>query len=127
MIGTGFFIKQKTIDKGETKQMSKLAEHKIRFLASVSPDVVNYKFYYVEAPTLVDYDSDSVGLGNTVDVDGYVNADLAVLLGHLELDGVYNVGVAAVDDAGNESAMSKADNFPLDFLAPASPGPIERL
>jgi hypothetical protein len=105
----------------------KLSEHKIKFLASTSPDVVDYKFYYAEVPTPVDYDSPSVSLGNNVDVDGFVNADIANLLKDEGLDSTFNVGVAAIDDVGNESAMSKAEDYPLDFLAPDQPGPIVTL
>lgn len=107
--------------------MSKLASNVIRLLASTSPDVEDHRFYYVEAPAPVDYDSPAISLGNVPDVDGYIVANLAALLGHLALDGDFNVGVAAIDDVGNESTMSKADNFPLDFVAPATPGPIEKL
>jgi len=39
-------------------------------------------------------------------------------------DGVYNLGITAVDDAGNESSFSLINDVPLDFLAPDAPGEI---
>ena len=105
----------------------KLAPHNIKFLASISPDVVTHRFYYQESPDPVTYDSAYVSLGNEKDADGYINADLAALLGSMLLDGIYNVGVAAIDDNGNESPMSKANDYPLDFVAPDAPGPIIKL
>lgn len=105
----------------------KIAERKIKLLPSDAPDVVDHRFYYIEAPAVVTFDSDFVSIGNTLDIDGYLNADLSVLLQAAALDGVFNVGVAGVDDVGNESPMSKASNFPLDFVAPPVPGPIIEL
>lgn len=40
------------------------------------------------------------------------------LPGMSQVDGVYNIGVAAVDDAGNEASLSIAENVSLDFFAP---------
>ena len=105
--------------------MAKIAEKLIRFLPSDSLDVVTNKLYYAEAPLLVDYDSPNVDVGNTPNGDGYIVVDLAV---HFPgVDGVYNIGVAAVDDGGNEADMKLANDVPLDFVAPNPVGDIELL
>ena len=105
--------------------MSKVQDFNIRFLASDSPDVATNRLYYEEVPTEVTYDSQWVDVGNVADVDGYVNVSLGAHLG--ALDGIYNIGIAAVDDVGNEATMSKANDLPLDFVAPNPVGAIEIL
>jgi len=98
--------------------MSKVKELQLSFPPSPSPDVVGYKLYMVESPAVVDYNSESFDLGNNTTID------MASLPGMTTKDGVYNIGVTAVDDAGNESSMSKADNIPLDFVAPDPVGEL---
>lgn len=105
--------------------MAKVQEFNIKFLASDSPDVVTNRLYYVEQPVVVDYDAPFVDIGNEKDVDGYVNVNLGEHLSNL--DGVYNIGVAAVDDVGNEATMTTVDDVPLDFVAPNPVGSIEIL
>ena len=107
--------------------MSKVGEFKIRFKGSDSPDVVTNKLYWIESPAIVDYNTQSVDVGNVQDVDGYVNVDLGKVLSAHNLDGIYNIGVAAVDDMGNEATMSKASDLPLDFVAPNPVGVLEIL
>ena len=97
----------------------------LKFKASDSPDVVGYKLYIEEVPNPVTYESESMDLGNDVDADGYLVIALASLQPMTTKDGTYNLGVTAVDDAGNESSMTKADNVPLDFVAPDPPGALE--
>ena len=91
---------------------------KISFPASESPDVVGYKLYMAEQPNTVDYDSESWDLGNVTEVD------ISTLQGMTTRDGVYNLGVVAIDDAGNESSMSIAEGVAIDFEAPNPPGLI---
>ena len=90
----------------------------LNFPPSGSPDVTGYKLYMAEAPAPVDYDSPSFDLGNVSSID------LSTLPGMTTTDGTYNLGVAAVDDAGNESSMSKVDDVALDFSAPDAPGAL---
>ena len=98
--------------------MAKIKDVTMSFPPSGSPDVVGYKLYVAEAPAEVTYESDSFDLGaETVVV-------LNTLPGMLDRDGVFNIGVVAVDDAGNESSMSLLNDVPLDFQAPEAPGPI---
>jgi hypothetical protein len=102
--------------------MAKIKGLSIKFKQSESPDVVTNKLYLVEMPGPVTYESTSYDIGNTPDVNGMIVVDLATIVPNV--DGIFNLGVAAVDDAGNESEMSKVDNVPLDFVAPLPPGAI---
>ena len=90
----------------------------LSFPASGSQDVVGYKLYMETAPTQVVYASPAFDLGNNTSVD------LASLPGMSTTDGIYNLGITAIDDAGNESSFSLISDVPLDFLAPDAPGEI---
>jgi hypothetical protein len=98
--------------------MASVKKVSITFQPSASPDVVGYKLYMETAPNPVTYNSQMFDLGNNTTVD------LDTLPGMTSTDGVYNIGISAVDDAGNESSFSTIDNVPLDFLAPDAPGAI---
>ena len=99
--------------------MALVQEKILSFEPSDSPDVVGYKMYMEEAPTLVTYDSLSFDLGAKTE-----GINLAELPDMTTKDGVYNIGIVAVDDAGNESSMSVVNDVPLDFQAPNPPGQI---
>ena len=97
--------------------MAKIKSKTIRFTPSPSPDVVTNKLYIVPTGDSLDYDSPSYDVGNVIDSDtGKVHVDLAVLFPGY--DGNYDIGIAAVDDGGNEADMQVAPNVPLDFVAP---------
>ena len=98
--------------------MSKVKKATISFAPSGSPDVVGYKLYMTQAPDAVDYNVQSFDLGNATEID------LSTLPGMTTMDGVYNIGVTAVDDAGNESSMQILEGVALDFVAPDPPGQI---
>ena len=95
--------------------MAKIKSVTLSFPASDSPDVVGYKLYYALEGMGLNYDSPFINLGNVIEVNLGGFPDLA------GLDGVYDLGVVAIDDAGNESDMSMAVSVPLDFSAPAAP------
>lgn len=102
--------------------MAKLKSMVIRFAPSDSPDVVS-NLLYVDDPGSLTYDSPSWDVGNVVDPDdGTVHVDLGAVLG--DYDGVYDIGIAAIDDGGNEADMSMAQNIPLDFVAPNPVGAL---
>lgn len=97
--------------------MAKIKQKTLTFPGSGSPDVVGYKFYYEVSPTAVTYDSANVLLTETMVV-------LNTITELQNLDAVYNIGISAVDDAGNESDMSLLNDIPLDFAAPEAPGAL---
>jgi len=78
--------------------MAELKDLWIEFPPSNSPDVIEYKLYIQKGLFDVTYDSPSYSLGMSTNVN---IADYAVE------PGPHNVGITAVDDAGNESQMSR--------------------
>lgn len=107
--------------------MAKLKSATLKFPASGSPDVVGYRLYVESEGVPVTYDSPVFDLGkNEIKEDEtvFIVTDLSGIPGMSTKDGIYNIGVTAVDDAGNESSMSTLDSVPLDFVAPDPPGPL---
>jgi len=97
----------------------------LKFKESFSPDVVGYKLYIGPAPDPVDRATAQVfDLGKPdADADNIISVDIASLDGAMTMDGTYNLGVASIDDAGNESSLLTAglENIALDFVAPDPP------
>jgi len=98
--------------------MPKVKDVILTFPPSGSPDVVSYKLYVQLANDPVTYDSESWGLGLNTTID------IATFPGMTTKDDIYNLGVTAVDEAGNESSFSLINDVPLDFVAPDPPGPL---
>jgi len=96
----------------------------LRFEPSDSPDVVTNKMYMEEVPAPVTVDSQFFDLGNNLNVEGLVEVDISTLPGMTTRDGIYNVGVAAVDDRGNEASMTLMNDVPFDFVAPNPVGSL---
>lgn len=94
----------------------KIKSTTISFPSSPSPDVAGYKLYMQESPAPVTYKSESWDLGDKTSID------ISTLNGMTTKDGTYNIGVVAVDKAGNESSMSKKEGVVIDFEAPDPPG-----
>ncbi|OEU68382.1 MAG: hypothetical protein BBJ57_02130 [Desulfobacterales bacterium PC51MH44] len=109
--------------------MPQVAPIKIAFPPSDSPDVVNYRLYYVDTSETLGLNSPYVDLPpQAADPDGDMRfnaGDVKDAQGNIVFeDGRYNLGVAAIDDAGNESEMSTLLDVPLDFVPPNPPGQI---
>lgn len=96
--------------------MAKVKDVTLSFPASPSTDVVSYKLYIEESPTEVTHDSQNYDLGNNTSIL------LNTILG--DVDGIFNIGVVAVDDVGNESDFSLLSDIPLDFVPPQPPGAL---
>lgn len=97
----------------------------VDFPPSVATDVVEYRLYYVPAEQDISLSSPFVSVGNPPPVDGVISVDIAQIEEFQELDGNYDIGVAAVDDAGNVSRQPRVtENVPLDFVAPPAPASI---
>jgi len=92
---------------------------------SGSPDVVSYNLYYVDTGGTLNHSSPKVDLGlPAVDPDtGKMKVDVSTL--GVFTDGRYDIGLVAVDDAGNESEMAVKLDVPFDFVAPDAPSELE--
>jgi len=99
--------------------MSKIKDVTLTFPEVNAPDLVGYKLYFQETPAPVSYNSQFIDLGKNNSVN------INTLDPLKNVDGVFNLGVTAVDDAGNESDMTTVSGVPLDFIAPDAPGPIQ--
>ena len=96
----------------------------VDFPPSVSTDVVEYRLYYSPSPG-VGVSDPKVSLGNPAPVDGVISVDITTIDEFKDVDGVYDLGLVSVDDAGNESlTMTVATDVPLDFVAPDAPASI---
>lgn len=104
--------------------MAKVKETWLRFPPSDSPDVVTNKMYMEETPVVVTYDSPSFDIGNNLNAEGLVEIDIATLPDMTTMDGVYNIGVAAVDDRGNEASLTLLNDVPFDFISPNPVGAL---
>jgi len=96
----------------------------LTFTPSGSSDVTGYKLFHEVAPAEIGPESPSVFLDNPpVSQNGMIEVDLATVPGFSTMDGVYNLGLASVDDVGNESSIVTAglSGIPLDFVAPDPP------
>lgn len=98
--------------------MSKIKSKVLSFGSSDSPDVVSYKLYVAAAGEDLTYESEAFDLGMVTSVD------LSAIPALTAKDGVFSIGVTAIDDGGNESDMSVVNGVALDFLAPNPPGSV---
>ena len=79
---------------------------KMKFKPSGSQDVVSYNFYYKLAEPNIDLNKNNsvevIDIGKPdADVDGFCHVQLDTIPELAGLDGMYDLGVASVDDAGN--------------------------
>lgn len=96
----------------------------LNFTKSGSPDVVGYNLYVQPMPDSVSFNSEKIALGNpAADGNGVISIDISALPGMTTKDGRYNLGVSAIDDAGNESSLltEGLQDIALDFAAPDPP------
>jgi len=110
--------------------MAQVKGMKITVKKSGSPDVETYALYMQKSPQPVDYQSERFDLtGLYVEEGDNIVFDMTDISDMTTKDGTYNIGIVAIDDAGNESSMSVANNIQFDFIAPDPPGAIivERL
>ena len=77
--------------------MGRIRKHKLSWKPSGSCPVVGYRLYWSNE-TPVSYDSNFIKLGNIIEVN---LPD--ILLGVAPSEGSFNLGISALDEAGNES------------------------
>lgn len=97
--------------------MAKIVKRKIRWVSSQASDVVGYKVYYVVGGGAIDYASTPFKEVNSNISQLVVPDDLPELA---NVDSDVTIGVAAVDDIGNESDVTEV-TVPFDFAAPDVP------
>lgn len=100
----------------------------LQFKPSASQDVTGYKLYAkVDEPNVnltKDNATITANLGNPApEADGFIRVVLNGIPEMQSADGMYDLGVAAIDDAGNESPLllQGLADISLDFLAPSPP------
>ena len=98
--------------------MAKLKKRKLKWQASISPQVIGYKLYWTESGD-VDYDSKQAFLGNITEI---------VLPDDVESfqpgDGQIEFGITSVDELGNESDIITL-KAPYQFSVPKAPTNLE--
>lgn len=100
----------------------------LKFKPSGSADLERYELYYkpheAGVPLTPNNSVANVDLSNpAAQADGFIHVPLSTIPELQSLDGEYDLGVAAVDDAGNVSPLLTQGlvNISLDFLAPNPP------
>lgn len=97
--------------------MAKIKRRRLRWNPSPSPQVVGYKLYW-SADGGVDYDSNSIKLGNVTEIVLPDDVkEFAAISGPVEL------GIAAVDEIGNESDLVTLKT-PFQFAVPQAPADL---
>jgi hypothetical protein len=99
---------------------------RIKFQQSASQDVVS-NIVYVKPHSAEAITKDNATKQAALDpppapeADGYIHFDIQPLFP--DLDGDYDFGIAAIDDAGNPSPLLTQGliNVSLDFVAPSPP------
>jgi hypothetical protein len=97
--------------------MAKIKKRRLRWKASTSPQVVGYKLYWAVNDT-PDYNSDCIKLGNVTEIT--LPDDVKDLA---DANGPVEVGIAAIDEVGNESDMVTL-KMPFQFAVPAAPSEL---
>ena len=94
--------------------MAKIKKRTLRWNASPSTQVVGYKLYWSEDGG-VSYNSNSVKVGNVTEV--VLPEDVKALA---DVDGPVEIGIAAIDEVGNESDLITL-KMPFQFKVPQAP------
>ena len=90
---------------------------RIRWDPSLAADVAVYRVYVEKEPTAVGYDSQYIEV--TAPTTQVVVPD-DFPAGTFSEDTLYNMGISALDDLGNESDITPV-SAPFDFVAPDAP------
>lgn len=100
--------------------MARVGTREFYWEASAAADVTGYRVYVEPETNPVTHNSPHIDVGDTLSVDlgGLANSGFTPLV---DADGVYNLGVSALDDMGNESDIAVAASVPLDFVPPLPP------
>lgn len=93
------------------------------FTQSDSDDVVSNRVRIVPANSPMTYDIpyDEITPPPAPDADGKTRIDLSTLSVSAGLDGLYDVGITAVDERGQESGFLMLEDGNFDFSPPNAP------
>ena len=98
-------------------RLAKIKKRKLSWNASASAQVVGYKLYWSEGDG-VDYDSNFVKLGNVTEI--VLPDDIKALA---EINGPVEIGIAAIDEVGNESDLITL-KLPYQLKIPQAPSDL---
>ena len=98
----------------EEKKVGKIRQKKIRWQASSTPGINQYKLYW-STDGVLDYSSPSLDLGNSNEVVLPEGAPSFPLV-----NGTLTLGISAVNDAGNESDITEM-TAEFNFVVPDAP------
>ena len=102
--------------------MAKIIKKNIRWSASSSSDVKNYKVYWTTEDNVpLSYDSENITLASTK--NSLILPD-EVPTFPSEVEANFIFGISAVDDVGNESDIALSPIVAIDFLAPNPPSSV---
>ena len=96
----------------------------LAFTPSVSEDVVSYLMEVIPAGEAEPVVVESVKLAQLQEIEqapGQKVIDVSSFPAVTDLDGVYDINLYAVDDAGNQSEAGTVAGVEIDFLAPSAP------
>jgi Tfp pilus assembly protein PilZ len=105
-------------NRRELRKMGKIKKKKVRWEASASDDVAKYKLYWSKYGE-VNYDSESAEIGEVTELvlpDDVPSFPL--------IAGDIYLGISAINDAGNESDMTKLSAY-FNFVVPEPPQNLE--
>jgi len=95
--------------------MASVKQYRVAWTKSTAVDVVGYKIYFVPETEELNYGSPNVLVGNVDSI--LIPTDIPDFP---KIDGVYKIGLAAVDDVGNESDIIDK-TVPFDLVVPDAP------
>jgi len=106
--------KELNIAKKETRQMGKIKQKKLRWEAAAGEEPAKYRLYWSDSGTL-DYTSSFAEVGAVTQV--ILPDDIPSFP---RIAGKFELGIAAVNQTGNESDITKISAY-FDFTVPEAP------
>jgi Tfp pilus assembly protein PilZ len=98
----------------ESEEMGKIKQRKVRWEPSTSSEVIRYRLYWSIGGG-VDYHSDHADVGNVTEVNLPNDIPLFPLT-----SGKFELGITAINEAGNESELTKT-TVHVNFTVPEAP------
>lgn len=106
----------------EYQSMSKLAPNQVAWTAPSATDLAGYNLRVVPAGQTLDYTVAAISVPK-----GATSYDFSTNSSFAGKQGLFDMGVSAVDTAGNESDMATLKGVSIDFVPPDPPTNFRRL